>query len=431
LRVIADVSFAGGAPLPDVSPHLDQLVELLSARPELEKVAVKAASKAQADGIVRFFMKRGIASERVIAERLLEGEYEPRKPTPKCKTSGQQVLLEVKAMGLSHLSKLVVQKPIPSGTQLGPSRLRGIAESIRASWKTAAGKAALPGLRQSTERWASEEPKNPLAYVALGDVLDAMGDKPGAARAYGTLFDLNTPGGDLDVAAGVRLQQISRDGADWGHAMRAFRQRWQDSKTGQQAKGDVEASRAFAYSALLGKQLGLGGGRHLPGEGDEGMIYEGLEYSAILSQIEAPVFAHVAIRAVSGSHSIEETLLARYCRFPMQGAVLGAVLSWTDPEAELEVDVTAVEKGFTYDSVLTDRTPRATLKWLPLPEDGDAYPIRVSVRAERLGKKGYAFGVLRELKYDGRGRVGIEQKPFVVSLVGERIPVLEEAILQR
>jgi hypothetical protein len=276
----------------------------------------------------------------------------------------------------------------------------------------------------SAQAWVSKEPQNPLAYVGLGTVLDARRDEPAAARAYGSLFDIDAPGAGLDLAAAMRFQELEKEGRLWDLAMRAYRKKWEDSKTPFEPKHDVEGSRAMAYS-LWRK------GRHSPGESSGGAIHEVVEASTIVEQIEAPVFAHVDLLADRNAYFSAEMLLRLQCRFPMQGSVLGAMLSWTDAESELEVDVTSLEDGFTYDSVLTDRTPSAILKWLPLPEDDDAYPIRVSVRAERLGKRGYAFGILRVLNYLGRGRVSIDQKPFVVSRVGERIPVYQPTILQR
>lgn len=426
-RIIADVSFAAGsgAPLVKVSPHLDELADLLTLRPEVTKVSVRVAKKAQAEGVVRYLVERGIAADRLLAERLLEGELAPRKTTPKCKTSGQQVLVEVRTMSLTHINQRAVRKPVQALAKVEPSRLTSLLDSIRASRRSEdPARRRLDDVLASAQAWVAKEPQNPLAYIGLGTVLDARRDEPGAARAYGSLFDIDAPGTGLDLAAAMRFQELEKEGRLWDLAMRAYRKKWEESKSSFEPKHDVEGSRATAYS-LWRK------GRHSPGESSGGAIHEVVETSAIVEQIEAPVFAHVDLFADRKANFAAEMLLRRNCRFPMQGSVLGAVLSWMDAESELEVDVTAIEDGFTYDSVLTDRTPSATLKWLPLPEDDDVYPIRVSVRAERLGKKGYAFGMLRVLNYLGRGRVSIDQKPFVVTRVGERIPLYQPTILQR
>ena len=109
----------------------------------------------------------------------------------------------------------------------------------------------------------------------------------------------------------------------------------------------------------------------------------------------------------------------------------GAFLSWEDVDSELEVSVTSVRGGYSYDSVLAEHGAGGGLKWIPLPEDDASYPIRVTVRAERLSKNGYAFGILRTLDSPGSGRARSEEKPFVATQVGEPLTVLEEQILQR
>lgn len=431
LSIFAEVAFAAGSnePLTKTSPHLDQLVNLLILRPQFAKLRVRSAVEAQAEGVVRYLVKHGIAANRLESGRLLEGELPPRKRTPKCKITGQRVLIEVREMNLGYIDQRVVRKPLQTVAQPGPSRLTDIDRLIRASWTAQPAGTQLSDALTNSERWLAEEPKNPVAYVALGNSLHANRDKERAARVYGSLFDLKVPGAALDTAAALRLQLLAgvtrarrEHGGEyasehrwWQIAMRTFRQQWQD-KTDR-----VEGSRGYAYAALAAGEYADA----------YGMMFEAASHSAIAAEIELPVFAHVYLHSETHAPASLEGLLPTRCWFPMQGSVLGAVLSWEDRDSEIEVNVTSLKSGFTYDSVLTERTPGATLKWLPLPEDDAAYPIRVSVRAERIGKNGYAFGVLRVLNYTGRGRLYLEQKPFVVTLAGESIPLYEPPILQR
>ena len=55
----------------------------------------------------------------------------------------------------------------------------------------------------------------------------------------------------------------------------------------------------------------------------------------------------------------------------------------------------------------------------------------VSFRDMSDAQRESAFGMLRVLNYNGRGRVSLEQKPFVVSLIGESLALYEPPILQR
>jgi len=103
----------------------------------------------------------------------------------------------------------------------------------------------------------------------------------------------------------------------------------------------------------------------------------------------------------------------------------------TIKDSELEVNVTSVEGHYGYDSTLNEHGSGGGLKWIPLPADDASYPIRVSVRAKRLSKNGYAFGTLRTLDSLGTERVRVEEHPFVVTQVDEPLTVLREEILQR
>jgi hypothetical protein len=80
--------------------------------------------------------------------------------------------------------------------------------------------------------------------------------------------------------------------------------------------------------------------------------------------------------------------------------------------------------------VFADQGGLSRAKFLPLPMDDDAYPIEVSVRAVRLGPRGYAFGMLRVLNYNGRGRLSLDEKPVVLTRVGESVMAHGERILQ-
>ncbi|HSU38658.1 MAG TPA: hypothetical protein VLJ38_03790, partial [Polyangiaceae bacterium] len=427
-RLFADVSFTpSGNVQEDRSPHLAQLAKLLALRTELELLGVRTATRAHAEAVIRQLESRGVEKGRLVVDRLLDASLPTRKPVPKCPSVGEQVVFEVQKMGLSTLYRNIRQHP-PAPVASPPfNRFETIQALLRFDPFGRRGPGALEDALSASRRWVAEERDNPLAYVSLGDALAAAGHQHlAAARAYGSLFDFELPGAGLVMAAAVRLELNAgttpdarrHDGTaaqqervhDVG--VQTFQRAWQDHP--EQAEG----ARAYAYAKYR--------------EGDENHawcdLYEAAKYSAVAERVELPVFAHLYLKHAR-QEGILESLLAGDCSFPMQAPVHGAVMSWEDTQSELEVSVTSEPKHFEYASVLSDQGGVSRAKWLPLPADDAAYPIHVTVRATKLGARGYAFGVLRVINYNGRGRMSFDEKPFVATDTAP-VEVYSEHILQ-
>src|SRR6185369_11770077 len=56
--------------------------------------------------------------------------------------------------------------------------------------------------------WHEEQPGDVMALVAMGEALEALGDKARAARAYGSIIDLFPSRADMRRYAGVRLEHV-------------------------------------------------------------------------------------------------------------------------------------------------------------------------------------------------------------------------------
>ena len=258
-RLIASVLFANGSSQPNVaaSPQLPQLADLLALRPELARLVVKASSIARAEGVIQYLVKRGISPERLHPARLDESATPMRRPAPSCKSPGEAVVLEVHAMSAAPLSTSIVKKP-PSTFSANPSRLASIEQALHSA-QLKSDKVGLARARALSEHWLAEAPASPLPYVALGESLLALQDTRGAARAYGSLFDLSAPGAGLATAAAARLQQLAPEGRAMHHyndGNRALEQRWRElaaatwSERQRDPHAGLEASRAGAYAAL-------------------------------------------------------------------------------------------------------------------------------------------------------------------------------------
>jgi hypothetical protein len=427
-RLFAEVKFAGAGVVAAQSPHLGELAELLTYRTELEELGVRTATRSQAQAVIRHLEGQGVARGRLVIDRPLDASLPPRKATPQCKTPGERVVLEVRRMGIGELERRIQKRAPEVASKAAPTRFGEIAALLRqAAYRTGPLDAAERALRAS-RHWIEEERDNPVAYVALGDALAGSDDRLGAVRAYGSLFDFDVPGAGLRMAAAARLElnvgatpegrrhggTAAREERVRAIAVESFRTEWQEHRE-QPAGG-----RGYAYAAYRAGDPSTA----------YGYLHEAAKLSAVARQIELPVFAHLYLTKERQASPMLELIMAPACQFPMQAAVHGAVLSWDDTEAELEVSARSEPGRFTYDSVFADQGGLSRAKFLPLPMDDDAYPIEVSVRAVRLGPRGYAFGMLRVLNYNGRGRLSLDEKPVVLTRVGESVMAHGERILQ-
>ncbi|MBN2525033.1 MAG: AgmX/PglI C-terminal domain-containing protein [Deltaproteobacteria bacterium] len=61
---------------------------------------------------------------------------------------------------------------------------------------------------QKAQSWVAKSPDDLLAYVALGEAFEAMGNPAAAARAYGSIIDLYPSRADMRRMAGERLERL-------------------------------------------------------------------------------------------------------------------------------------------------------------------------------------------------------------------------------
>jgi tetratricopeptide (TPR) repeat protein len=74
----------------------------------------------------------------------------------------------------------------------------------------------ISGAVSIASEWHRHEPGDVLALVALGETLEAQGDRPRAARAYGSLIDLFPSRADLRRFAGERLDHMHASSSERG-----------------------------------------------------------------------------------------------------------------------------------------------------------------------------------------------------------------------
>jgi tetratricopeptide (TPR) repeat protein len=311
------------------------------------------------------------------------------------------------------MEAMVPEAPIvarPEPEQKGPPPYAGrMAEVMKLleSGKTEAGVV-------EAVRWQSEDPGDVMALVALGEGLEAAGNRPLAARAYGSILDLFPARADMRRFAAERLERLGADGGRL--ASDAY------AKAVEERPDHLNAHRLLAFSlvregkldaAFAALEAGLSrsypGGRFLGGD-------------RILREDLGLVAAAWLKRDPTRRGDVERRLTA------LGGAVatepsLRFVLYWETDANDVDFHIHDARGGHAfyqsrqlpsggslYEDVTTGYGPECfTIVGAP-----QAYPYRLQIHYYSRGPMGYGMGKLEVVEHDGRGGLKFEQRPFVV-----------------
>jgi tetratricopeptide (TPR) repeat protein len=261
--------------------------------------------------------------------------------------------------------------------------------------------------------WHKEQPGDVLGLVALGEALEASGDRGLAARAYGSLIDLFPGRADLRRFAGERLERVGAEGREL--AIDTYRRAVEDRPdhmTGHRllAMALVRAGRlGEAFAAL---EHGLA--QSYPSDrfrGGERILREdaGLVAAAWIAT-EPKVKSDVTKRlAKLGSKVATEQSL----RF---------VLYWETDANDVDFHIRDAKKnhawyshkqlrsgGELYEDVTTGYGPECfTIEGAP-----KAGPYRLKIHYYSRGPMGYGMGVLEIMRHDGKGKLTFEHRPYI------------------
>ena len=271
--------------------------------------------------------------------------------------------------------------------------------------------------RQLAERWSAEAPGDVLALIALGEVWEAAGELPAAARAYGSLIDLFPSRADLRRLAGERLERLGRAGI--ALAVDTY------EKAVEQRPDHPSSHRLYAWALLRAGRfadafaaLEAGLAREYPGgrfAGVQTVLQDDLGILGAAWMREEPgrrneIFDRLRL---AGARLAEEPSL----RF---------VLSWETDANDVDLHVydrrgahayysnpELPSGGRLYADVTTGYGPECFA--VPRPRGGAA-PYRLGVHYYSRGPMGYGMGTVQVVAHDGRGGIVVQPRPFVVMI---------------
>jgi hypothetical protein len=260
--------------------------------------------------------------------------------------------------------------------------------------------------------WHAKEPGNVLALIGLGDALEAHGDTAKAARTYGSIIDLFPGRADMRRFAGERLARIQQSDLIIDTYRRAVIDR-PDHMTGHRllAYALVRAHRpAEAFAAVLDaldqpyRNDSYAGGMRTLGD-DAGMI--GANWIA----------ADPAKRK-----EVEAALAKRDLGLPTSASTR-FILYWETDANDVDFHIQDAHGGHAFYGAKTlrsggelyaDITTGYGPECFAIPGTPKAGPYRLSINYYSQGPMGYGMGLLEIQKFDGKGGLSFEDRPYVI-----------------
>ncbi len=267
---------------------------------------------------------------------------------------------------------------------------------------------------QQAMAWRSHDPGDVLALVALGEALEAMGDKTEAARAYGSIVDLFPGRADLRRYAGNRLERLGKAGQEL--AVDSFRQ------AAEQRPDHPASHRMLAYALLRagdyeGAVKALETGLRTPYPGGRF-----LNCQAILREDLGLVAAAWRAKDPYQTKGLEQRLRALGVTIADTPSTR-FVLTWETDANDVDFHIQDSRGGHAfygsmglpsggqlYGDVTTGYGPEC----FAIPGKASAYPYRLTAHYYSRGPMGYGMGNVETVQHDGLGHLKFEEHPFVV-----------------
>nr|MBA3501368.1 AgmX/PglI C-terminal domain-containing protein [Deltaproteobacteria bacterium] len=310
-----------------------------------------------------------------------------------------------------------VELPPPPPPPLGDDPLDALDGKLQIVMKSIRKKDTAGALDFAT-KWRNSQPGDVLAWIGLGEALEASGDRAGAARAYGSIIDLFGARAEYRRFAGERLERTGERKLTIDTYRRAVADR-PDQLTGHRLLAYAllrDGDQAGAFAAILaGVDQTLIADRYAGAPAifarDAGMI--GTAYIAAHLENKDHVMAALRKRSLS-------LVTQPSTRF---------LLYWETDANDVDLHIrdkngneasfsnkTLASGGELFADVTTGFGPECFEINGKLP----APPYELGVHYYAQGPMGYGMGLLQIERFDGRGFT-FEDRPYIIMRDDARI----------
>ncbi len=280
---------------------------------------------------------------------------------------------------------------------------------------------------QKARGWREENKGDILALLALGEVFEAKGDIVEAGRAYGALVDLYTDRADIRRLAGARLDRLSAS-PKAGAAGKALWPLAEDTwrRAAEDRPDHPQGPRGYAWSlARQGRYAeAMGIIDEARKRGQPSGRFAGV--AQILSDDLALMAAAWAAVEPKRKGELEKRL--KDAGVPWEGAPsLRFVLWWETDANDVDFHIHDGKKNHAYysqrdlstgGSLYADVTTGFGPECFTIPGTPKAYPYRLEAHYYSRGPMGFGMGAMRVMQHDGKGKLSIEDRPFIIMVDG-------------
>jgi hypothetical protein len=253
-----------------------------------------------------------------------------------------------------------------------------------------------------------------LALIGLGDALEAKHSLVTAARIYGSIIDLFPGRADMRRFAGERLARL-------GDASR-----WLAIDTYQRAVADrpdhITGHRLLAYALLRAGRTAdafaaILAGVDTPIPPDR---YRGAD--RVLAE-DAGMIAAAYLAADPKAHDAVMAELGKRHLSVATNASTRFILYWETDGNDVDFHIQDARGGHAYyaspilasgGSLYADITTGYGPECFAIPGTPSAGPYRLSINYYSQGPMGYGMGLLEVQRFDGKGGLKFEDRPYVI-----------------
>jgi tetratricopeptide (TPR) repeat protein len=261
--------------------------------------------------------------------------------------------------------------------------------------------------------WTDEAPGDVLAWVALGEALEATRDPVAAARAYGSIIDLFPSRADLRRMAGERLDRLGSVGVDLAEDTYG--------KARAQRPDHPSGHRQHAWSLVA---LGRHEEAFAAFEDALGRTYPNGRFAGVdrVLREDAGLVAAAWLRAEPARADEIRRRAQAIGATPAATPSLRFALTWETDANDVDLHVYDAKGGHaSYQSKVMpsggELFADVTTGYGPecFAVNGRTYgPYRLQTHYYRQGPLGYGMGTVQVIRHDGQGGLSVEHRPFVI-----------------
>ena len=262
--------------------------------------------------------------------------------------------------------------------------------------------------------WNEQDPGDMLAHIALGEVLETMGKRQAAARAYGSLIDLFPARADLRRHVGSRLEALG-GAASW-MAVDTYAQ------AVEQRPDHPSSHRMLAFAlARVGEHerafdaIVAGVEHRYPSGRFAGVDRILREDAALIAaawlRAQPERAAEIRERATDANVGISTSASTRF------------VMTWETDSNDVDFHIRDGKSGHAYyanhrlpsgGQLYHDVTTGYGPECFTIEGEPTAFPYEFDAHYYSRGPMGYGMGALQIIEHDGDGRLYFEDRPYLI-----------------